>query len=51
MQGRTGQGTESFDFKSNQWSHCMEEKEEDAFLWDSVGSMEPRGKGYRQILG
>ena len=51
MQGRTGQGTESFDFKSNQWSHCMEEKEEDTFLCDSVGSMEPRGKGYRQIFG
>lgn len=51
MQGRTGQGTESFDFKSNQWSHCMEEKEEDAFLWDSVGSMEPEGRDIDRFLG
>lgn len=51
MHGRMGQGTESFDFKSHQWSHCMEEKEEDTFLCDSVGSVEPRGKGYRQIFG
>ena len=26
-------------------------KEEDTFLCDSVGRVEPRGKGYRQTLG